>query len=224
MSDNVELKFFKFESGHVLAVKETGEGADALEAEEALIEAARRGMSGFVEGLLTMGQLDGGQEKAGSVDVNATNERRQTAMHLAILRSDKYGSEQEYLKIVKLLLEANADVDAKDSDGRTPMHYAVKYFNSDARELLLREGNPDVGIRDVNGDCPLQTAANWPNLEAVHALRPVYMKQRKYKQLTQALLEGYRNEWPRASSYRRKYKRFFRNALISFLSEAKSLE
>lgn len=223
MSNNVELKFFKSVTGQVLAVKVTDEGVDRLEAKEALLEGARMGMSGFVEGLLTKGEVDGGQGKAGSVDVNATNERRQTAMHLAILGSKNDGSQQEYLKIVKLLLEANADVDAKDSDGQTPMHYAVKYFDSDARKLLLREGNPDVGIRDVNGDCPLQTAANWPNLEAVDALIPVYMKQRKYKQLAQVLSEGCLNEWPHASSYRRKYKRFFRAALISFLSEAQSL-
>jgi hypothetical protein len=220
MSNTVELKFFKSVTGQVLAFKVTNEGVDRLQANEALIEGARMGMSEFVDGLLTKGEADGGQEK---VDVNAKNEQGQTAMHLAIIGSKNWRSEQEYLKIVQRLLEANADVDAKDSDGRTPMHYAVKYFNSDARKLLLQEGNPDVGIRDVNGDCPLQTAAIWPNIEAVHALIPVYMKQRKYKQLAQVLLEGYLNKWPRASSYAVEYKRFFRKALISFLSEAQSL-
>jgi ankyrin repeat protein len=221
ISDNVELKFFQCEeSGHILAIKETDEGANVVEPEEALLEAARRGISGVVKGLLTVGQYYGDQRKARSVDVNATNERKQTAMHLAILRRNgQHWLEQEFLEIVKLLLKANADVDAKDLDGQTPMHYAVSYFNSKARELLLQEGSPDVGIQDVNGNCPLQTAASWPNLEAIQALRPVYMKQRKYKQ---ALLEGYLNEWPRAR-YRITYKQYFRAALVAFLLEAKGL-
>jgi len=224
MSDDVEFHFFTTDNGHALAVKMTGEGPDPLKADEALVEAARRGKSKFVESLLKVELLVESKEKQRPVNVNATNDRRQTAIHLAIEHRDaKYGSEQKYLKIIELLLRENANINAQDSDGQTPLHYAVKFHNSAARELLFQYELLDVGIRDVSGDCALQIAARRPDLLAVYQLIPVYISQRKYVQLAQVLLEGHQNEWLHIPSYQKSYKRFFRRTFISFLSETRSL-
>ena len=70
---------------------------------------------------------------------------------------------------VAVLLEANANVNAADSDGRRPLHLAIK--NADcrvARMLLGRGARADVP--DRHGKVPLQIAAKYGHVELVRML------------------------------------------------------
>eukprot|EP01006_Ploeotia_vitrea_P040626 TRINITY_DN66440_c6_g1_i1.p2 TRINITY_DN66440_c6_g1~~TRINITY_DN66440_c6_g1_i1.p2 ORF type:complete len:762 (-),score=494.43 TRINITY_DN66440_c6_g1_i1:84-2267(-) len=64
-----------------------------------------------------------------------------TALHFAA----RYG----YLKVLELLLGANADVDIQDKGGRTPLHYACSFGEDSAAMMLLKHGaNTDVQSKD----------------------------------------------------------------------------
>ena len=55
---------------------------------------------------------------------------------------------------VERLLAAGADPNARDADGRTPLHYAAEQCRADIAELLLKHG-ADPNARDADGDMPL---------------------------------------------------------------------
>nr|XP_043618178.1 acyl-CoA-binding domain-containing protein 1-like [Erigeron canadensis] len=55
-------------------------------------------------------------------------------------------------------VESGVPVDTKDSEGRTPLHWAVDRGHVEAAELLLSR-NADVNIKDNEGQTPLHYAA-----------------------------------------------------------------
>ncbi|PWA35723.1 acyl-CoA binding protein 1 [Artemisia annua] len=55
-------------------------------------------------------------------------------------------------------VEAGISVDTKDSEGRTPLHWAVDRGHIDVAELLLNR-NADVNLQDNDGQTPLHYAA-----------------------------------------------------------------
>jgi ankyrin repeat protein len=73
-------------------------------------------------------------------------------------------------KAVALLVEHHADVNAKDSYGRTALHYAVGgHFNhSDSATFLLDHG-ADVNARDRDGNTPFLAAGNAHDIETLVA-------------------------------------------------------
>lgn len=74
---------------------------------------------------------------ADSVDVTATNENGQTALHGAVIRKDR--------DLVEQLLEEGADVNAADRGGFTPISRAVIANDAGIVELLLEHGaDPDA--------------------------------------------------------------------------------
>ena len=67
---------------------------------------------------------------------------------------EKYGVIPFYKAIIdrniyeiKLMIEANADVNMKDKQNRTPLYYAIESNNTEIIELLLKAG-ADVNIKD----------------------------------------------------------------------------
>ena len=59
------------------------------------------------------------------------------------------------LEKIKLLLKGNPDlVFSKDTDGRTPLHYAASCTNKEVVELLLAD-KADVNAKDNDGRTPL---------------------------------------------------------------------
>jgi len=116
-------------------------------------------------------------------DVNVMNNQTYTALHWAASKGHYY--------VVEELLNMNADFDAKDSNGDTPLHLAAKtgsndavYNNEDYQmytdwapkrrncdviEKLL-SSKADVNAKDNNGETPLQWAAMGGNKEAVKML------------------------------------------------------
>ena len=56
--------------------------------------------------------------------------------------------------IVSLLLEKGADVNAKNNDGWTPLHWASENGHEAIVSLLLEKG-ADVNAKDNDGETPL---------------------------------------------------------------------
>ena len=73
-----------------------------------------------------------------------------TALHLAV--SQWF----ENIAIIKLLLEAGADVHAQDNDGSTPLYIAIDHMQSHAIIRLLQNHGADINAQDNNGDTPLK--------------------------------------------------------------------
>lgn len=64
---------------------------------------------------------------------------------------------------MKRLLDWAEDVDAVDSEGRTPLHLAIALGQTELAELLLAAA-PDIDISDAAGQTPLHIAADKGNM------------------------------------------------------------
>ncbi|CAB3379555.1 Hypothetical predicted protein [Cloeon dipterum] len=77
-----------------------------------------------------------------------------------------WGQEQ----VVQTLIEHKAHVNAKDADGRTPLHLAVSNQNSKITSLLLCHPELDLSVRDKSGLTPFAAALTCRNNKAAQAI------------------------------------------------------
>ena len=82
------------------------------------------------------------------------NERDQDLGFPALVGAAMYG----HTGVIKALLEAHADVDAANNDGRRALHSAAKCGHPDAIKALL-EAHPDVNAAAKFGNRALHEAA-----------------------------------------------------------------
>jgi len=68
-------------------------------------------------------------------------------------------------RMVALLLDHGADVNAKTNQGDTPLHYASWRFEYDLAELLVAKG-ADINATDKDGQTPLAYAMDSPLYES----------------------------------------------------------
>jgi ankyrin repeat protein len=67
-------------------------------------------------------------------------------------------AEEGYVEIAKLVIAHGADLKARDTDGNTTLHLAVKSFKKEAVELFIAKGC-EVNAKNVRGETPLHFAA-----------------------------------------------------------------
>lgn len=74
--------------------------------------------------------------------------------------------------VIGLLEDKEADVNAVNINGSTPVHYAIYYENNDILEVLLKYGaNPNVKeIEGIGGCTPIHRAVEKNNYELVQTL------------------------------------------------------
>ena len=87
-------------------------------------------------------------------DVNAKDDSGSTPL---IKAAKSYRNEYEITDGLRSLLNHNADLEAKDLDGMTALHWAVKQGLPDVVELLV-EKNANTEAMDNNGKTPLDLA------------------------------------------------------------------
>ena len=71
---------------------------------------------------------------------------------------------------VKQFIVAGEDVNAKDNNGVSPLHYAAYYGEKEVAELLIAKG-ADVNAKDVNDETPLNWAEEGKHIEITDLLR-----------------------------------------------------
>lgn len=97
------------------------------------------------------------------VHLNITSYAGVSALHLAVHRGN--------CEIIKMLLEAGADVNQRDlGSGRSPLHWAVESQRSEVVELLLSAGAL-VNQRSYAGHTPFYCALYRPNKDVQALLR-----------------------------------------------------
>lgn len=85
-----------------------------------------------------------------------------TPLHLCC----QWGLEQ----VVQTLIEHGADVNARDAEGKTPVHVAIQNQHSQIISLLLCHPNIDLNKRDKKGLTPFATALTVRNNKAAQAI------------------------------------------------------
>lgn len=86
-----------------------------------------------------------------------------------LIRSVKITDEEARSRVIRMLLNYGANVNAKDSMGRTPLSYACELQYSDVIKELVKN-NADPNLDDNNGNTPLAYCALVGNEEGVHLL------------------------------------------------------
>ena len=83
------------------------------------------------------------------ININERDRGNRSALIIAAKNSD--------IEMVKLLLEANIDIDLQDSFGNTALMHAIARNNKELVELLFTK-NPNVNLKDGTGMSPLMKA------------------------------------------------------------------
>lgn len=78
-------------------------------------------------------------------------------------------TQQNKVELAELLLEANADKNARDDEGIAPIHIACELYHKEIVDLLIKY-EADINAKDPKGDTPLHIACEWNQVEIVKIL------------------------------------------------------
>lgn len=95
-------------------------------------------------------------------NIDAKTQDGQTAVHLSCQHPDE--------QILKLLIEAGANVNCRDSRGDTPLHYACRNQNAEMTRILLEQHVNVQARNNTTGWVPMHDAARHGNIGAIKLL------------------------------------------------------
>ena len=75
-----------------------------------------------------------------------------------------------FLQVVQTLIEHGANVNARDAEGKTPVHIAIINQHPQIISLLLCHPNINLSLRDKKGQSPFATALVVRNNKAAQAI------------------------------------------------------
>ena len=107
--------------------------------------------------LIKAGKSEELQERLNSSAINMKDEEGNSLLHFAAVKNDPI--------IVRLLINMDADIEAKNNTGATPLAAALNNSAYDAVKVLV-EYNANIFAKDNEGEKPFDTACknNVPNL------------------------------------------------------------
>lgn len=107
--------------------------------------------------LIKAGKSEELQERLNSSAINMKDEEGNSLLHIAAVKNDPI--------IVRLLINMDADIEAKNNTGATPLAAALNNSAYDAVKVLV-EYNANIFAKDNEGEKPFDTACknNVPNL------------------------------------------------------------
>lgn len=101
--------------------------------------------------------------KSGYRKLDVKDSNGQTALHIACMKGND--------DIVKMLLNAQAGVQARDQEGLTALHHACRYNRGNIVKLLIELGKADIQARATkSGDVALHEAAACGSLSCIKTL------------------------------------------------------
>ncbi|XP_038061716.1 E3 ubiquitin-protein ligase MIB2-like [Patiria miniata] len=148
---------------------------------------------GFIDAAFSIGLYDCCGLKLG--EVRFQNDKRQTALHAAVLRGHvdavnvlalgkvplehpdeagdtalSYAVHGNKPDIIKTLLLAGSNINAANNKGLTPLHLASQKGHQACAEALLMSPKCDVNYQNSDGDSPLFLAIHNNNTQIIHLL------------------------------------------------------
>ncbi len=146
-----------------------------------LYKAAEQGNLELVEDFLDEGD-----------DPNQTDENEMSPLHAIVLSNPLFEATpiKTRIEIVEALLEAKAEVDQKDVNGRTPLYYAASGYENELIELLLKN-KAQVGVTDSLGETALHAATHFEVGGAVDCAKTIELLLKAGSNLDQHSAVGF---------------------------------
>lgn len=115
--------------------------------------------------------------------IHTKDKDEETPLHKAVT-----GTTQK-ISIVKLLLDNNADVNAKSDNRNTPLHLAAKHGHYESAALLVQKG-AEVTAKNIDLECPFDLAIHRNHNDLIHSFLETKQRLEKVEE-PQNDLEGH---------------------------------
>ena len=102
-------------------------------------------------------------------DVNSPNLDPQKHLYFPASTPLHEATKEGMVEVIEVLIEAGADIEAKDKYGDTPLHKAAKFGEVEAIQLFL-QASANKDAREINCATPLHLAANYGKPESIGIL------------------------------------------------------
>ena len=138
--------------------------------------AARYGQKQIVELLINRGAKVNAKDNSGSTPLDRATQGSHTAI-AELLRAQGANTgtihvvaRNGYLAGVQAYLDAGVDINARDENGSTPLHWAALEGHKDIVELLINRGAEVNATSEIGGWTPLHMAASKNHIQVVSFL------------------------------------------------------